>query len=337
MQCCKAYQVFASRCTHVQAIARGIAGRKQRNAAVKTAKDPLAKFESRAAGDEERRRVRASVRKHRVTKRVAANARKQKKRVPTLLHEERPNNISRRSVSKPTSRHIPVNCCGRRKHNCSCFTSGRGATIASSLKRRLFQPIPSRVLKSRIQTWQDTGDMPGYMRQIGWHATMRYSWLFPIAFMWRHFSNEQFWSALMEIGAVRINQPPKFALVEKVMRSFKAQNISYKGGVFYSANTLTKYRFGSAAKPAEWLDCDASQDYITKEILALKVMWHVVRSFKKDYDSLQRNPTRQCWKACTQGFLDALHEHTKGTFSDYSLKAKSVNNKCKEKRHNRYM
>ena len=49
-------------------------------------------------------------------------------------------------------------------------------------------------------------------------------------------------------------------------------------------------------------------------------MWHVAGTFKQSYDSLQRQPSRQCWKACTQDFLAQLHEHTAGCFSDYSLK-----------------
>ena len=66
--------------------------------------------------------------------------------------------------------------------------------------------------------------------------------------------------------------------------------------------------------------CKDNQDFISKEILALKVMWHVAGTFKQSYDSLQRQPSRQCWKACTQDFLAQLHEHTVGCFSDYSLK-----------------
>ena len=75
-----------------------------------------------------------------------------------------------------------------------------------------------------------------------------------------------------------------------------------------------------AAKPSKWQKCDASQDFITKEILALKVMWHVASNFKRDYDSLQRYPTRRCWTKCTKDVLAALHEHTIGIFADYSLK-----------------
>ena len=70
-----------------------------------------------------------------------------------------------------------------------------------------------RIANSRIQTWRDTADMGAYMRQIGWKACMRYSWLFPMAFMWRHFSNEEFWASLIAMKAVLVNQLPEFRLV----------------------------------------------------------------------------------------------------------------------------
>ena len=143
---------------------------------------------------------------------------------------------------------------------------------------------------------------------------MRYSWLFPIAFPWRHFSNEQFWSALPKLGAVLLNQPPDWANMEKIMRSFDAKDVSDHGGLFYSGCVLTEYRFGSAAKPAEWTKCGERQDFMSREILAMKVMWHVATLFKPSYDALQRQPTRELRKACTKDFLKALHDHTKGIF-----------------------
>ena len=303
--------------SRARAIAQAIDGRKQRNATLKASKNPLAKFESRAAADDERRRVRDAVRKHRAAKRAAAKLCRKKRSVAKPTRRKRPNT---RSAAKPTSRHIPVNCCGRRKNNCICFAHSRGLEISRSFKRKQFQPIPAQVRSSRIQTWRDTSDMPAYMRQIGWNASMRYSWLFPIAFMCRHFANEQFWGALQDIGAVLQNQKPDFILMEKVMRAFQAKKVSYHGGLFFSACVLKEYRFGSAEKPEEWQICDASHDFVTREILALKVMWHVASSVQRHYDSLQRNPTRQCWKACTENFLATLREHTKGCFAAYSLK-----------------
>ena len=145
-----------------------------------------------------------------------------------------PTGVAKPSAAKPSaaskktrdakiitnaSRHIQCNNCGRRKAKCGCFTKGRGLEITQGFKRKLFQPIPRRIEKSRIQTWRDTGDMPAYMQQIGWKATMRYSWLFPIAFTWWHFSNKHLWEALQKNGAVLQNRLPDFAVMEKVLRA----------------------------------------------------------------------------------------------------------------------
>ena len=178
---------------------------------------------------------------------------------------QRKPNKSRSSAAKPTQRHTPVNCCGRRKQDCKCFTTGRGLEIVRSLKRKQIDAIPARVRKSRIQTWHDTGDMPGYMRQTRCKASMRYSWLFPIAFTWRHFSNEEFWKALQALGSVKVNQQPNFSIIEEVMRAFERAGVSYHGGLFYSGSALTAYRFGNAAKLPEWQKCQADEDFITKK------------------------------------------------------------------------
>ena len=190
------------------------------------------------------------------------------------------------------------------------------------MNKRKLNLIPAQIPRSRIQTYQDTGDMPEYKRQIGWDPSMKYSWLFPITFLWRHFSNPEFWNTLQNLGAVLHNQPPKWTLIEQCMRAFRQSGVAYHGGLFYSGSVLTKYRFGSAAKPAEWVRCDQdpSLDFLDKEILALKVMWHVASLFKEKFNSLQRNPTRQCWTACTEGFFTALKDHTAGVFGDYSIK-----------------
>ena len=320
-------------------IAQAIGHRKLRNQALQAAKNPVARFEARDGVDEERRRVRDAMRKHRAAKRSQqkSNSAKAKARAKAKVTAkakakatakakakakalERTPGQTGSSAAKPTSRHIPCNCCGRRKENCNCFTTGRGLEIARSLKRKKLEPIPERVRKSRIQTWHDTGDMPAYMRQIGWNASMRYSWLVPAAFMWRHFSNEEFWNALQKVDAVKTNQLPNFSMIEKVMRAFEGEGVSYHGGLFYSGAALTEYRFGSAAMPARWQKCRADQDFTAKEIMSLKVMWHVAGNFKKSYDSLQKQPSRQCWKACTKEFVEALQQHTKGCFGDYSLK-----------------
>ena len=303
---------MAARAQHDDIIAKAIEARKLqiagRHAHRHNTGNPHARFESHEVSDENRRRARLGMRKLRMKKCLAKPAKMCQKK---------------RSAAKPASkqqRHIPRNCCGRRPENCRCFTQGRGLELAKSFKRKSFISIPKRIAKSRIQTWRDTADMPGYMRQIGWNASMRYSWLFPIAFTWRHFSNEEFWAGLMNMGAVLQNQLPDFGLIEQAMRKFKANKISYHGGVFYSGRALTRYRYGSAAKPANWEECNDKQDFIAKEILALKVMWHVAGTLESSYNSLQKQPTRESWKACTRNFLAKLHEHTTGCFSDYSLK-----------------
>ena len=224
------------------------------------------------------------------------------------------------SAAKPASRHVPANCCGRRKRKCICFDKGRGLEIARSLRRRELDHMMRAIAQSRIQTWRDTRDMPGYMRQIGWKDSMRYSWLFPIAFIWRHFSNEEFWTALQKKKAVLQNQQPNFACMENTMRAFAAKGVSYHGGLFYSGSSLTQYRFPSAAKPADWTDCPKSMDFIAREVLALRIVWHVAETFLSEYDALQSKPDRERWKACTEAFLEAIRNHTKGIFGDYSMK-----------------
>ena len=103
------------------------------------------------------------------------------------------------------------------------------------------------------------------------------------------------------------------------MRQVHTAGIYYHGGLLYSGSKLVRYRFGTAAKPAQWKDCEEEQDFISREILALKLMWYVAGAYKEAYDNLQKQPSRQCWKACTENFLSQLHEHTVGIFSDYSL------------------
>ena len=228
------------------AIAQAIDDCKQWNATLKATKNRLLKFRSHTPADDERRRVRTAVRKHREKRKLAE---------PTKEVAEPTKN---RSVAKPARRkhadthrdaeslprNVPVNCCGRRKMYCRCFTHGRGLEISRSFKCERFQPIPAQVRSSPIQTWRDTADMPAYKRQIGWNASMRYSWLFPIAFMWRHFSNEHFWDALQRIGAVVQNQQPDFILVEEVMRSFQAKNVSYHGGLFFKRLRVEEISLG---------------------------------------------------------------------------------------------
>ena len=93
------------------------------------------------------------------------------------------------------------------------------------------------IAQSRIQTWRGTRDMPGYMRQIGWEDSMRYSWLFPIAVIWRHFSNEEFWTALQQQKAVLQNldllrdlEPCTFPSAAYVHWPFRQDPCNHRGG-----------------------------------------------------------------------------------------------------------
>ena len=149
---------------------------------------------------------------------------------------------------------------------------------------------------------------------------MRDSSPFPIAFIWRHFSNEDFSTALQKKKAVLQNQRPNFACMENTMRAFAAQGVSYHGGVFYSGSSLTQYRFPSAAESPDWSDCPESMDFIAREVLSLKIVWHVAKTFRSQFDAPQSKPTRQCWKYCTEASLEEIRHHTKGMFGDYSMK-----------------
>ena len=297
-------------------IGQAIADRRRHVALLKTLKNPHKKFESRSVVDEERRRIRIAVRRHRAGKKKRlANLRPGK----TLTGAAKPSNAKKPHAASQTqgSRHLPCYTCGLRQAKCNCFSKGRGLEITRGFKRKLFQSIPQRVKKSRIQTWHDTGDMSAYKQQIGWNDTMRYWWLFATAFTWRHFSNSHVWTALEKNKAVLQNQLPDFAAMEKVLRAFKAGNVSYHGGLFYSGSSMKRYRWCNTDK---WIKCKANQDFITREILALKIVWRVAQDMRQDYDNLQKNPTRQYWKICTENFLSEIGKRTRGICSDYSMK-----------------
>ena len=179
----------------------------------------------------------------------------------------------------------------------------RDSKILQEKKVRVYSWASAEVADPNMA--RHTGDMPGYMRQIGWSASMRYSLLFPTAFMWRHFSNEEFWTALQKVGAVKRNEQPNFCLIEKVMRAFAGAGVSCHGGLFYSGSVLTEYRFGDAAKPAQWKKCRADEDFIAREIMSLKVMWHVAGKLKKSFDNLQKEPSRRLGTASDESVMEA--------------------------------
>ena len=111
------------------AIAQAIADRQKYKATLKTLQDPSAKFRSYAPADNERRRVRMAVRKHRSTKRLTG---------ATKPSAANPSAASKKTHDAKTitkaSRHIPCNNCGRRKAKCGCFTKGQGLEITQSFK-----------------------------------------------------------------------------------------------------------------------------------------------------------------------------------------------------------
>ena len=213
--------------------------------------------------------------------------------------------------------------CGRYKNRCQCFTTGRGKQIARSFQRKIFCKIPPKVKKSEIQTPLDTKDMTAYIRQV--NHNMKFEFLWPTAYTWRHFSNEFFWQALMDIGAVPVNDEPNWGKVRKVMTIFQDQGKSWFGGVFYSGNVLLKFRYCdfSAEQPEKtpWKDCtQEGMTSIEKEIQALKLVYYVARSLQTTFRKLQRQPDRTLWKRATETFMHRINLSTQGMFAHYSMK-----------------
>ena len=153
------------------------------------AQGKFAKFQSLGLKARNRRESRARMRKMRLRNKPAGKVIKK----PAC---------SASSVSRP-GRNMKVPCCGRRADNCRCFASGRGLAIATSFDTSLFATIPGRVSHSPIQYWSDTGDMTKWAEQIAaiGRGGVQYRWLFPVAMMWRQWSNGEFWDALVAQGS----------------------------------------------------------------------------------------------------------------------------------------
>ena len=229
---------------------------------------------------------------------------------------KRPKGRSKSSTT--TSRNISMLCCGRRKEDCKCFASGQGQELVNSFRLRVFNTIPPKVKKSRIQQWQDTHDMPEFKKQVPWQKGMKYWYLFAMAFMWRHFNNEHFWAALIAMKAFKTNCRPNWDKVRKVLCRFKDSHESWFGGLFYSGNVLSKYRF---SPDSDWIDCDDSDmSPIDRQMQTMKIVWHTAQGMQKDFVTLQTKPTREAWHRCTEGFLLELKSRTSGTFNHYTLK-----------------
>ena len=128
---------------------------------------------------------------------------------------------------------MPVPCCGRRKQDCRCYDSGAGLRLKESFKRSVFDTLVRAVRGSRIQTWRDTADMPQYAEQV---KCKKLTDLFPMAFMWRHFSNPHLWKAFMKNKAVKQHGPPSWTLVRSTLEIFARNKQPIHGGLFYSGN-----------------------------------------------------------------------------------------------------
>ena len=214
-------RALKSRASVFALTAHAIQRKRARIATIHASQDPHAKFEARTATDEKRRKDRKRMRQTRASTRKAGTTNKRTKKIV----------LKSQSSSKRVPVHIPAYCCGKRMQRCCCFQFGRGLEIVRTEKKDILKIIPA-VLESRIQTWRDTAYMPAYMKQIGWTSSMQYAWLFPIAFTWRHFSNEDFWCALHNSKGALQNHPPDFKAMECIMRQFQSAGVPYHGGLF---------------------------------------------------------------------------------------------------------
>ena len=214
------------------------------------------------------------------------------------------------------NRNQPTFCCGRRRQRCICATTGRGLEIAQSFSKRQSDKLYASYQSSPIQTFLDVPDMAAYSEQVD--ASMPYTLLWPYAFMWRFFSNPEFWRALMLIGAVSSQGPPVWSLVTQVMAEFeKHPKVSFASGLFYSGHLLQKYRYDPAK---DWLICDASMSRIDRHIKGLQVMWYCCDLLKVYLDELHIEPTRAGYRACTAGLCEHLRIRVGGLFGHYAIK-----------------
>ena len=121
----------------------------------------------------------------------------------------------------------------------------------------------------------------------------------------------------MKNKAVKQHGPPSWTLVRSTLEIFARNKQPIHGGLFYSGNVLSKYRYN---KCDPWTDCaSASMSNIEGEIVALKIMWHVAGELAVELNSLEKNPSRRSWQQCTERFLDELRERTQGIFGHYSM------------------
>ena len=57
-----------------------------------------------------------------------------------------------------------------------------------------------------------------------------------------------------------------------------------------------------------------------KEILAIKLIYHVAHLMKDSFQQLHRKPTTDLWKTCTRDFLGEISRRMKGAFDEYAIK-----------------
>ena len=129
-----------------------------------------------------RRRQQRSLMRER---RRAAQQTTKKRKAPASTNTAQP--AKKHKSAHTTNYNMKCYLCGRYKNRCLCFTSGRGKEIAQSFQLKIFNQIPPKVKNSQIQTPQDTKDMTAYLRQM--NHNMKFEFLWPTAFTWRHFSN----------------------------------------------------------------------------------------------------------------------------------------------------
>ena len=211
---------------------------------------------------------------------------------------------------------VPRPCCGRRGQKCKCFESGRGAEIAKSMSKKELRKLRKGFENSPIQTAQDTDDMTKYEEQIPEGISYRFLWFY--TFMWRFFSNDAFWDALVQVKAVSYDRVPKWNKVREVMETFNAKKTSFFGGLFYSGNVLLYYRYDVCK---DWSDCKAlGIDTMGGYIEGLKVVYYCVQLIGVYLDELEINPSRAGFRVCTQGLYTELGYRTSGLFGHYSIK-----------------
>ena len=243
--------------------------------------------------------------------RKTMSSNKQKKQATTSKNTQR-----KKGLSSGSQYDVPRPCCGRRGQKCKCFESGRGAEIAKSMSKMELRKLRKGYENNPIQIYKDTGDMSKYEEQIPKGLSYRYLWFY--TFMWRFFSNDAFWDALVQVKAVCYDGEPNWNKVREVMENFNAKKTSFFGGLFYTGNVLLYYRYDVCK---DWSDCKAlGIDSMGGYIEGLKVVYYCVQLIGVYLDELEINPSRAGFRVCTKGLYTELAYRTRGLFGHYSIK-----------------